>query len=41
LDTIKRLANIRILRRVLGLKFKGNRPTGELNIYGNKSLILV
>ena len=41
LDTIKRMANIRMLRGVLGLKFKGNRATGEINVYGNKSFSLV
>jgi hypothetical protein len=41
LDTIKRMANIRMLRSILGLKFKGNRPIEEVNIYGNKSFSLV
>ena len=41
LDTIKRLASIRVLRRVLGLKFKRNRPTGEINVYGSISFRLI
>jgi hypothetical protein len=32
----KKMANIRMLRRALGLKFKGNRTTGEINVYENK-----
>jgi hypothetical protein len=41
LDIIERMASTRLLRRVLGLKFKGNRPTGEMNMNGNKGFHLV
>jgi ABC-type ATPase involved in cell division len=35
------MTNIQLLRREVGLKFKGNRLTGEINVHENKRFTLV